>query len=179
MKIEKSNLKTEAIFSDDKKSRFLLKKEWDSKKLKAMVLMINPSTADEIQIDFTTLYTINNLSKLGYGSVDITNLYSHVGALRTKEESKEMKDENIKHILSSAEKVDSIILAYGSVGENSKGIQEQISNILTALKPFNEKIFYIGNGFDKIGLHPLAPAIRHKWNLVNIENINKSENGGN
>ncbi|MGL4670968.1 DUF1643 domain-containing protein [Cetobacterium sp.] len=173
MKIEKSNLKTEAIFSDNKRNRFLLKKEWDSKKLKAMVLMINPSTADEIQIDFTTLYTLNNLSKLGYGSVDVTNLYSHIGALRTREESKEMREENMKYIISSAEKVDTIILAYGSVGDNSKGIQEQISKVLLALEPFNEKTFYIGNGFDKVGLHPLAPAIRHKWNLVNIKDIDK------
>ena len=38
---EKSILKTEVRFSENKEYRYLLRKEWDSKKKKAMVVMIN------------------------------------------------------------------------------------------------------------------------------------------
>ena len=79
MIVEKTILKTEANFSDDKKQRYLLRKEWDKSKDRACVLMINPSDADGIVIDLTTQLVVNNISRLDYGSVDILNLYSSVG----------------------------------------------------------------------------------------------------
>ena len=42
--IEKSLLKTEAIFSQDKKSRYLLRKEWDKNKERATILIIKTLT---------------------------------------------------------------------------------------------------------------------------------------
>ena len=37
---QKSTLKTEAVFSDDGKHRFLLRKEWDKTKKSALVIML-------------------------------------------------------------------------------------------------------------------------------------------
>lgn len=51
---EKVTMKSEAVFSDDKNHRYLLRKEWDKAKDRACVLMINPSSADGIVIDLTT-----------------------------------------------------------------------------------------------------------------------------
>ena len=42
---ETTVIKSKAIFSDDKEHRLLLRKEWDSEKPTAMVIMINPNTA--------------------------------------------------------------------------------------------------------------------------------------
>ena len=61
MIIEKSLMKTEAKFSDDRVYRYVLSKEWNNKKPRAMVIMTNPSSAGEVVLDLTTLYTINNL----------------------------------------------------------------------------------------------------------------------
>lgn len=77
---EKSVIKTEIYYSEDRKHRYLLKKQWDSKKPSAMIIMINPSTAEEIVIDHTTMFVVNNVSKLGYGNVDILNMFSKVGS---------------------------------------------------------------------------------------------------
>ena len=41
---ETTIIKSKAIFSDDKEHRLLLRKEWDSEKPTAMVIMINPNT---------------------------------------------------------------------------------------------------------------------------------------
>jgi hypothetical protein len=68
---EKSTVKTEAIFSDDKEYRYLLRKEWDSKKPKVSIIMKNPNICDNIQIDHTTMFIINNLVRLDYGGFDI------------------------------------------------------------------------------------------------------------
>lgn len=61
------------MFSDDGQHRFLLRKEWNNQKKSAMIIMINPNTADTVNMDLTTVLTINNLNKLGFGTIR-TNL---------------------------------------------------------------------------------------------------------
>jgi len=75
-------LKGVSLDSDLGHNRYLLQKEWDKNKSKAMVIMINPSTAGEVAIDYTTLYVINNLYDLDFGSVEIVNLFSNVDGNR-------------------------------------------------------------------------------------------------
>lgn len=53
--VDKSTLRTEVHFSEDRKHRYLLRKEWDKTKNKAMIIMINPSSADGLVIDHTTM----------------------------------------------------------------------------------------------------------------------------
>ncbi|MDR1020436.1 MAG: DUF1643 domain-containing protein, partial [Synergistaceae bacterium] len=64
MQVDKAVMKTEAVFSDDRNHRYLLRKEWDAKKKKAVVIMTNPSTADTFMLDYTTMYILNNLARL-------------------------------------------------------------------------------------------------------------------
>ena len=75
---ETTIIKSKAIFSDNKEHRLLLRKEWNSEKPSAMVIMINPNTADTVNFDMTTMLVLNNVSKLGFGSVNIVNLYSRI-----------------------------------------------------------------------------------------------------
>ena len=70
---QRMSLRTEVIYSDDLTHRYRMRKEWDKNKTKATIIMINPSSATEIEIDQTTMNVINNLNRLGYGAVDITN----------------------------------------------------------------------------------------------------------
>ncbi len=164
---EKSVVKTEAIFSADKQYRYLLRKEWDKNKKKVMVIMINPSTAAEVFIDHTTMYVINNLFKLDFGAVDIVNLFPNVnGSRKTKGSVPEVDKENEKQIAASAEKADSIIIAWGSVGENNKNIQEKQENILNLVSPYEDKLLSICDDRGNSGIHPLSPKIRYDWNLI-------------
>ncbi|WP_237714811.1 DUF1643 domain-containing protein [Pelosinus fermentans] len=166
---EKSVIKTEAIFSADKQYRYLLRKEWDKNKKKVLVIMINPSTAAEVFIDHTTMYVINNLSKLDFGAVDIVNLFPNIdGSRKTKGSIPEVDNENEKQIAASAEKADSIIIAWGSVGENNKNIQERQGNILNMLSHYEDKLFSICDDRGNSGFHPLSPKIRYDWNLIKL-----------
>ncbi len=76
--ISKSILKTEAYFSDDYKHRYLLCKKWDKNSKKAMIIMIQPGMADAMLLDATTVFIINNMHKLKFGSIEIVNLFSKV-----------------------------------------------------------------------------------------------------
>lgn len=76
MEIEKSTITTEVHYSEDRHHRYLLYKEWDSSLKKATIIMLNPAIANAVTMDLTTMYIINNISKLGYGSVEIVNIFS-------------------------------------------------------------------------------------------------------
>ncbi|MBR1436980.1 MAG: DUF1643 domain-containing protein [Synergistaceae bacterium] len=168
MLTEKLTLKTETVFSDDKSNRYLLRKEWDAKKPKATIIMTNPSAADLMTIDYTTLYILNNISKLDFGSVDIVNMSSKV---TTKLNAKldldvEIEKENAEFILKSAEKSDKIIIAWGKIGENNQRVRMAQDNLLKLLEPFKAKLCCIAMSEDgESGFHPLAPQIRFEWVL--------------
>lgn len=169
---EKSVLKTEVKFSEDKEYRYLLSKEWNNKKKKAMVIMVNPSTADDVKMDFTTLYTLNNLQELDYGIAEIVNIYPRITSkLKLSDISMEHLKINDDLIVELAEKVDTIILAWGKRGDNSKKVEERENEILKKLEKHIEKTFYISDGKD-IGFHPLAPQIRFKWILSSLSRKN-------
>ncbi len=78
MKITETKIRSKSVFSDDEEHRLLLHKEWDKQKPSAMIIMINPNSADDLNIDTTTMLVMNNLNRLGYGSVDVVNLYTKI-----------------------------------------------------------------------------------------------------
>ena len=167
MIIEKSVMKTEARFSEDRTYRYVLSKEWNSKKPRAMVVMTNPSSAGEVALDLTTLYTINNLVALDFGAVDIVNIYPKVSS-KLRADDVDLKEIGISDqlIVEMAEKVDSIVIAWGRIGEKSKAIEKRQNELLEKLQVFKDKLFIIGDGKGNVLFHPLAPHIRFHWELI-------------
>ena len=167
MLTEKLTLRTETVFSDDKCNRYLLRKEWDAKKPRATIIMTNPSAADLMTIDYTTLYILNNISKLDFGSVDIVNLYSIVTTKLTANDlDVEVEKENAEFIVKSAEKSDKIIIAWGKIGENNQKVRLAQDSLLKVLQPFKDKLCCIAESENgESGFHPLAPQIRFQWVL--------------
>jgi hypothetical protein len=167
MLTEKATVKTEAIFSDDRKHRYLLRKEWDTKKPKATIIMTNPSTADMLTMDYTTLYIMNNIVKLDFGAIDIVNLVSKMTTKLdvAKDLDPKPNAENIDIVIKSAEKADKVILAWGKIGENNKKIRDVQDYFIERLKPFKEKLCVIASKDGSSGFHPLAPQIRFSWIL--------------
>ena len=167
MIIEKSVMKTEVKYSEDRKYKYLTTKEWNNKKPRAMVIMTNPSSAGEVVLDLTTLYTINNLVSLDYGAVDIVNIYPKI-TQKLKVDDVDLREIEIsdKIIVETAEKVDSVIIAWGRVGEKSKAIEKKQNELLEKLQIFKDKLFIIGDGKGNELFHPLAPHIRFHWELI-------------
>ncbi len=60
MKVEKSTIRCEAIFSDDHTHRFLWRRIWDKDKPTICVLMLNPVFSDTCVFDTTTNLVVNN-----------------------------------------------------------------------------------------------------------------------
>ena len=94
MKEIRTNLVTEAVFSDDQAKRYLLRKEWDSSKPKLAIIMLAPSEASGIELDSTTLLVLNNASRLEYGSVTVLNLFATLDDFTLKQ-AEETDSENL------------------------------------------------------------------------------------
>lgn len=165
MKSETTMVKSKALFSDDRMHRLLLRKEWDRSKKSAMVIMINPNTADTVSMDMTTMLVINNLSRLGFGAVNIVNLYSRITnklSLRFNSDDDLLHDENDIVIEQYAALSDAVIIAWGSAGVTSQRVRDRMGELLEHLAQYNNKLYQIGEH----GYHPLTPCTRNGWELV-------------
>ena len=164
MKTETTQIKSKALFSDDGLHRLLLRKEWDKNKKTAMIITINPNTADTLNMDLTTMLVINNLNKLGFGSVNIVNLYSKITpklSLRFNSDDDLIDSETDTIIEQYAAMSNAIIIAWGSVGNNSQRVRDRQTELLEMLSKHENKLYQIGEN----GYHPLTPAVRNEWEL--------------
>lgn len=89
-----------------------------------------------------------------------------VGRLSTRAETEEVKIENLKAIMSSIDKSTKVILAYGAIGKSNKTVQKRIDELLSSLKSYGDKVFFLSDVESEKLLHPLVPSVRHKWNLL-------------
>lgn len=162
MKTTKSTIKTEVTYDAEMKNKYLIRKEWDKNKRKALVIMKNAGQADEIVQDQTTMYVINNLCKLEYGVVDIANLFPSIDG----DDTKESVIENLKCIQEAIARVDDVIIAVGKGVETNKKASERLNMILAILLDKKANILQLEANFGRKGFHPLYPALKHQWKLA-------------
>lgn len=65
-----------ATFSPCRRYRYVLTRTWDPTKPYLVILMLNPSTADELQNDPTVERCQRRARRLGYGGVIVLNLFA-------------------------------------------------------------------------------------------------------
>lgn len=164
MKKIETILTTTVLSSDDGKKRYLLSKTWDAKKPRLAIIMLAPSEAMGITLDATTQRVLNNCVHLGYGVVDILNLFATVDDFDLKR-AEEEDAENINAIVQAAQKADVVVYAPGVGKVKSKVFQKRQKQVLLALQPFERKLHCLTNESGGARLqHPLSPAV-HTWHL--------------
>ncbi|WP_225340569.1 DUF1643 domain-containing protein [Lysinibacillus capsici] len=165
MKVLKNILKTEVTYDDEMKNKYVVRKEWDKNKRKALILMKNAGQADEIKQDQTTMYVVNNLVKLDYGSVIIMNLFPSIEC----KDISESATENLKCVQEEMTKVDDVIIAVGTGIETNKEAQKRLHMIVAILLDKKATILQIECPKGRRGFHPLYPAVKNEWKLVPYE----------
>jgi len=165
MKIIKSIIKTEVTYDDEMKNKYIVRKEWDKNKRKALILMKNTGQADEIVQDQTTMYVVNNLAKLDYGSVIIMNLYPSIEG----QDLNESATDNLMCVQEEVTKVDDVIIAVGTGIETNKEALKRLHMIVAILLDKKANILQIECPKGRRGFHPLYPAVKNEWKLVAYE----------
>jgi hypothetical protein len=166
---EKDTIKCEAIFNDNHTHRYLWKRVWNKDKPLAAVIMLNPCMSDNIVTDTTTTLVVNNVARLEkYGGVIIVNLYSLLASklsFRWNSDEDLNGEENDTYIRKAAEDATAVIIAWGKAINTNARIEERAVQVINLLEPYREKLYVISDG-ERLGLHPLTPAIRQVWQLV-------------
>ena len=125
----KNNILREAKFSNDKKERFTLKREWDKSKNKILYIMLNPSLADDKKDDPTIRRLIGFTKKFNYGGFLVGNIFSTITP-NPKEIDKSLviSDRNLKELLKLINKVDQIVYAWGNNIKEPNILKEVVNN---------------------------------------------------
>ena len=125
-----------AVISKCEKYRYKLTRTWDEDKKKVLFIMLNPSTANHIENDLTTIRCINFAEKWGYGGIMIGNIYPF-RAKRPKDLKKWLSeghdydfwksgDDNRNYVEKMAKQADMIVCAWGC---NHPGIPEWVDEL--------------------------------------------------
>lgn len=164
MKTVVTELRTEAMYSDDGVKRYLLRKTWDDGLPKLAVIMLCAGSAGAVALDTTTQLVLNNASRLGYGSVAIVNLFATLNDFALKR-SKSEDAENLEVIIQEVTVAEKAVYAPGTGKAKNKLFMEVQEQTLLALQPYEDKLCCL---CDKEGgsryLHPLSPRVR-EWHL--------------
>ena len=112
-----------AVISKCEKYRYKLTRTWDEDKGKVLFIMLNPSTANHVENDLTTIRCMNFAKKWGYGGIMIGNIYPF-RAKRPKHLRKWIKgygdlynfnecEDNKNHVYDMAQQAGLIVCAWG------------------------------------------------------------------
>ncbi len=116
MKTDTTYLENDAVISSCGRYRYLLRRVWDHKKPRALLCMLNPSTADAKQGDPTIRSCVRLLSALGYGSFEVVNVFGH-RATNPKELGHThdyVGEANDNVIKSASKRCDVVVCAWGA-----------------------------------------------------------------
>lgn len=131
----KGDAPSEAVYSDCKDYRYLLTRTWNDKGSRVLFIMLNPSTATEVQNDPTVERCERRARTLGFGAFRVTNIFAYraTDPRDMRAAADPVGPENDKMILDSASdwirKEDRIICAWGAHGDYlNRGLE--IKNLL-------------------------------------------------
>jgi hypothetical protein len=123
-----------AAFSRCRRWRYLLWRRWDEKRPSANFLMLNPSTADETQLDPSCTRARDYASRWGFGGLLVTNIFAWRAT--DPEEMKAARDPigrgNDRAILRAAREAAIVVCAWGNHGSHF-GRAVQVRQILSAI----------------------------------------------
>ena len=120
-----------AVFSACRRWRYLLWRRWDGKKPLANFLMLNPSTADEFQLDPSCTRARNNAERWGFGGVLITNIFAWRAT--DPKEMRLVRDPvgrgNDRAILKAAREAKLVVCAWGNHGAHLNRAEQVVERL--------------------------------------------------
>jgi hypothetical protein len=122
-----------AVYSDCERYRYTLQREWDGGAGRVTFVMLNPSTATEVQNDPTVERCERRARAMGYGAFVVVNIFAFratdPGDMRGAGDP--IGPENDAAILQAAAWADRIICAWGTHGAHM-GRGPQVAQMLLA-----------------------------------------------
>lgn len=160
MPIQPFITRSTAVWGNDTKLyRYVLYREWDKTSPNAVIIGLNPSSADEQYDDRTVRKCIEIVRRNGYGSLTMLNIFA-LRATNPKfllENSNPIGCNNDYYIQRECQKADVIIVAWGKHGK----IRYRHHRLLELLT--GKMLYCLGINKDGTPKHPLYIKTDIKW----------------
>lgn len=153
---QKDDAASVAIYSDCEKYRYALTRTWDRSGKKALFVMLNPSTATEMQNDPTVERCERRSRTLGFGAFRVTNIFAwrDTDPRKMRAAPDPVGPENDDTILAGCDWADTIVCAWGTHGQHlNRG-----PKVETLLRGTQHPLFQLGLTKDGHPKHPLYIA---------------------
>ncbi len=152
----KGDAPSTAVYSDCECYRYSLTRIWDVAGRKALFVMLNPSTATEVQNDPTVERCERRTRALGFGAFQVTNIFAwrDTDPRKMRAAIDPVGPENDAAILTGVNWADQIIAAWGTHGAHL----DRGPAVERLLRGTGRPLFHLGltkNGHPK---HPLYIA---------------------
>ena len=153
---QKGDAHSTAEYSDCERYRYALTRVWDAGGRKALFVMLNPSTATEVQNDPTVERCERRARALGYGAFRVTNIFAwrDTDPRKMRAAPDPVGPLNDAAILEGAVWADDVICAWGAHGAHL----DRGATVETLLRGQMTPLFHLG--LTKLGApkHPLYIA---------------------
>ncbi|WP_298801637.1 DUF1643 domain-containing protein [uncultured Lentibacter sp.] len=152
----KGDAPSTAVYSDCENYRYLLTRIWEPEGRKALFIMLNPSTATEVQNDPTVERCERRARALGFGGFRVTNIFAwrdtDPKAMRAAAEP--IGAANDATIAQSCDWADQIIAAWGAHGAHL----QRGAAVEAVLRATGRPVFHLGLTQAGHPKHPLYIA---------------------
>jgi hypothetical protein len=148
----KADAKSDAVYSDCESYRYTLTRVWSSGP-RALFVMLNPSTATEVQNDPTVERCERRARVLGFGAFRVTNIFAFraTDPRVMRAQADPVGPDNDAAIRASAGWADRIICAWGNHGLHlDRGLQVE-----TMLRQTSVTLYHLGLTGHAQPRHPL------------------------
>jgi hypothetical protein len=148
----KGDAASQAVYSDCEAYRYLLTRVWGSGP-KALFVMLNPSTATEVQNDPTVERCETRARRLGFGAFRVTNIFAFRATdpkvmRATADPVGPGNDDAIRH---SVDWADTVVCAWGNHGlHRDRGVAVE-----ALLRETGVRLFHLGLTGQRQPRHPL------------------------
>ena len=152
----KGDAPSTAVYSDCESYRYSLTRMWVDQADKVLFVMLNPSTATEVQNDPTVERCERRARTLGFGGFRVTNIFAwrDTDPRKMKDATDPIGPHNDAILVESAAWADTIIAAWGTHGAHlGRGAQ-----VALLLEKTQQPLFHLGLSKQGYPKHPLYLA---------------------
>ena len=148
----KGDAQSTAVYSDCENYRYSLTRVWEPAGRKAAFIMLNPSTATEVQNDPTVERCERRARALGFGAFNVTNIFAwrDTDPRKMRKAVDPVGPANDQAIREASDWADQIVAAWGTHGAHL----ERGASVETLLRATGLPVYHLG--LSKAG-HPKHP----------------------
>jgi hypothetical protein len=150
---QKGDAASVAVYSDCERYRYLLTRVWEPEGAKALFVMLNPSTATEVQNDPTVERCERRARTLGFGAFRVCNIFAwrDTDPRLMRRAAEPVGPENDAAIRESCFWADTIVCAWGTHGAHL-GRGPEVERLMRAT---GRSLHHLGLTQDGHPKHPL------------------------